>query len=132
MSRAVPRVRFDGSSHILAGQLRNARVWLVLLAVMLSSDCGRSLEQTLETVVITVREAVNRLTHSSPIAEDHLALEPERLQPVVTNGLPILAPHASVLLGLEGLVLVVLLFIAGAQSREYLALVAPRGPPSCA
>ena len=126
MSRTVSRVSW--SSQIWAGQVIQARVWLVLLAIVLSSDCGRSLEQTFEAVVTTVREVVIRLAHPNSVTQDQIALEPQRFGLEMASGLPTLT-SVGLLIQLEILLVGLALALAGWRSRQHLNLIAPRGPP---
>jgi hypothetical protein len=130
MSRSLSRVSW--STRIWAEQVVHARVWLVLLAIVLSSDCGRSLEQTLETVVTTVREVVIRLAHPNTVAHDSIALEPQRVGLEMGSGLPILTQVGLLMVQLEVLLVGLALAVSGWRSRQHLNLGAPRGPPSCA
>lgn len=127
MSRSLPRVSW--STRIWVGQVVQARVWLVLLAIVLSSDCGRSLEQTFETVVTTVREVVIRLAHPNSVAQDQIALEPQRFGLETGSGMPILTPVGLLLVQLELLLVGLALAVSGWRSRQHLNLIAPRGPP---
>jgi hypothetical protein len=130
MSRSLSRVSW--STRIWAEQVVHARVWLVLLAIVLSSDCGRSLEQTFETVVTTVREVVIRLAHPNTVAHDFIALEPQRFGLDMGSGMPILSPIGLLLVQLEVLLVSLALAFCGWRSRQHLNLIAPRGPPVCA
>ena len=127
MSRTLSRASW--SSRIWAGQVVQARVWLVLLAIVLSSDCGRSLEQTFEAVVTTVREVVIRLAHPNSVTQDQIALEPQRFGLEMASGLPTLTPVGLLLVQLELLLVVFALALTGWRSRQHLNLIAPRGPP---
>jgi hypothetical protein len=127
MSRTLSRVSW--ATRIWAGQVLQARVWLVLLAIVLSSDCGRSLEQTFETVVTTVREVVIRLAHPNSVAQDQIALEPQRFGLEMGSGMPILSPDGLLLVQLEFLLVGLALTVCGWRSRQHLNLIAPRGPP---
>jgi hypothetical protein len=127
MSRRLSRVSW--STRIWAEQVVQARVWLVLLAIVLSSDCGRSLEQTFETVVTTVREVVIRLAHPNTVAQDHIALEPQRFGLEMGSGMPILSPIGLLLVQLVVLMVGLALAVSGWRSRQHLNLIAPRGPP---
>ena len=129
MSRSLPRVSW--STRIWVGQVVQARVWLVLLAIVLSSDCGRRLEQTFETVVTTVREVVIRLAHPNSVAQDQIALEPQRFGLETGSGMPILTPVGLLLVQLELLLVGLALAVSGWRSRQHLNLIAPRGPPVC-
>jgi hypothetical protein len=102
---------------------------LVLLAIVLSSDCGRSLEQTFETVVSTVREVVIRLAHSNSVTQDQIALEPQRFGLEMGSGMPILTPIGLLLVQLELLLVALTFALTGWRSRQHLNLIAPRGPP---
>jgi hypothetical protein len=127
MSRSLPQVSW--STRIWAEQVVQARVWLVLLAIVLSSDCGRSLEQTLETVVTTVREVVIRLAHPNSVNQDQIALEPQRFGLEMGSGMPTLSSIGLLLVQLEILLVGLALAITGWRSRQHLNLIAPRGPP---
>jgi hypothetical protein len=102
---------------------------LVLLAIVLSSDCGRSLEQTFETVVTTVREVVIRFAHPNSLAHDQIPLAPQRFGLEMSSGMPILTPVELLLVQLEVLLVSLALALMGWRSRQHLHLVAPRGPP---
>jgi hypothetical protein len=102
---------------------------LVLLAIVLSSDCGRSLEQTFETVVTTVREVVIRLAHPNSVSHDQIALEPQRFGLEMGSGLPVLSPIGLLLVQLQVLLVGLALALTGWRSRQHLTLIAPRGPP---
>jgi hypothetical protein len=130
MSRSLSRVSW--STRIWAEQVVQARVWLVLLAIVLSSDCGRSLEQTFEAVITTVREVVIRLTHPNSVAHDSIALEPQRFGLDMGSGMPMLSLIGLLLVQLEVLLVGLALAISGWRSRQHLNLIAPRGPPVCA
>jgi hypothetical protein len=130
MSRSLSQVSW--STRIWAEQVVQARVWLVLLAIVLSSDCGRSLEQTFETVVSTVREVVIRLAHSNSVAQDSIALEPQRFGLEMASSMPVLTPVGLLLIQLEVLLVGLALALSGWRSRQHLNLIAPRGPPVCA
>ena len=127
MSRSLSRVSW--STRIWAGQVIQARVWLVLLAIVLSSDCGRSLEQTFEAVVSTVREVVIRLAHPNSVTQDQIALEPQRFGLEMASGMPILTPVGLLLVQLQILLVGLAVALTGWRSRQHLNLVAPRGPP---
>jgi hypothetical protein len=127
MSRSVSR-----TSTTWRDQVIQARVWLVLLAIVLSSDCGRSLEQTFETVVTTVREVVIRLAHPNTFAQDDITLAPQRFGLEMGSGMPILSPIGLLLVQLEVLLAGLALAVSGWRSRQHLNLIAPRGPPVCA
>ena len=127
MSRILPQVSW--SARFWAGQVLQARVWLVLLAMVLSSDCGRSLEQTFETVVSTVREVVIRLAHPNSVTQDQIALEPQRFGLEMAAGMPILTPVGLLMVQLELLMVGLALAVTGWRSRQHLNLIAPRGPP---
>ena len=127
MSRTVSRVSW--STRIWAGQVVQARVWLVLLAIVLSSDCGRSLEQTFEAVVTTVREVVIRLAHPNSVAQDQIALEPQRFGLEMGSGVSILIQVGLLLVQLEILLVGLAVALTGWRSRQHLNLIAPRGPP---
>jgi hypothetical protein len=127
MSHSLSRVSWF--TRIWAAQVVQARVWLVLLAIVLSSDCGRSLEQTFETVVSTVREVVIRLAHPTSVTQDQIALEPQRFGLEMGSGMPILTPVGRLLGQLEILLVALTLALTGWRSRQHLNLIAPRGPP---
>jgi hypothetical protein len=127
MNRSLSRVSW--STRIWAEQVVQARVWLVLLAIVLSSDCGRSLEQTFETVLTTVREVVIRLAHPNGVAQDQISLEPQRFGFDMGSGVPILSPIGLLLVQLEVLLVGLALALSGWRSRQHLNLSAPRGPP---
>jgi hypothetical protein len=127
MSHRLSRV--TSATRIWADQVVQARVWLVLLAIVLSSDCGRSLEQTFETVVSTVREVVIRLAHPNSVTQDQIALEPQRFGLEMGSGMPILTPIGLLLVQLELLLVCLALTLTGWRSRQHLNLIAPRGPP---
>jgi hypothetical protein len=129
MSHSLNRVSW--STRIWAEQVVQARVWLVLLAIVLSSDCGRSLEQTFETVVTTVREVVIRLAHPNSVTQDQIALKPQRPMLEMGSGMPVLTPVGLLLVQLEILLVGLALAVTGWRSRQHLNLIAPRGPPGC-
>jgi hypothetical protein len=133
MSRSLSRVSWP--TRIWAEQVVHARVWLVLLAIVLSSDCGRSLEQTFETVVTTVREVVIRFAQPNSVTQDQqdqIALEPQRFGLESGSGLPILTPVGLLLIQLEIMLVGFAIAFTGWRSRQHLNLIAPRGPPICA
>jgi hypothetical protein len=133
MSRSLSRVSWP--TRIWAEQVVHARVWLVLLAIVLSSDCGRSLEQTFETVVTTVREVVIRFAQPNSVTQDQqdqIALEPQRFGLESGSGLPTLTPVGLLLIQLEIMLVGLAIAFTGWRSRQHLNLIAPRGPPICA
>jgi hypothetical protein len=130
MSRSLPRVTC--TPRFWAEPVIQARVWLVLLAIVLSSDCGRSLEQTVETVLTTVREVVILLAHPNAVTHDSIALEPKRFGLESGAGMPVLTSVGLLLVQLGVLLVCLALALTGWRSRQHLSLIAPRGPPICA